>query len=131
MSDNVVDIYTNRTIDIAHRLENYNGKCQYLHGHSIKFEIWIRGYVDDRTGMVVDFVEIKNIIDKLDHHYLNEILDFEPTAENLAIYIANRINDTNPNLLEIKVRCWETSNSFAEYKIKNEKQKNEDIFVFV
>jgi len=125
MKIDIVEVYTNRVVDVAHKLDNYEGKCRFLHGHSMKFEVWVKGYVNSETGMVIDFVEIKNIIDELDHHYLNEILDFLPTAENLSIYIAEKISNINPNLLEIRVRCWETSNSYAEYEIKRDINKQE------
>jgi 6-pyruvoyltetrahydropterin/6-carboxytetrahydropterin synthase len=62
----------------SHFLPNHPGKCQNLHGHTYKLQVGVRGKVDPETGMVVDFGDLKEmvegkIIEKLDHRHLNAV----------------------------------------------------------
>jgi len=79
------------TFDSAHNLTEYHGRCENLHGHTYKLEVTVTGPVSDE-GMVVDFHDLKtivdkNIIQKLDHQYLNEILPIRTTCENVSLWI--------------------------------------------
>lgn len=75
----------------AHKLANsYNKKCHNLHGHNWRVIVNIKTS-DLIDGMVTDFTKIKEIIDSLDHQYLNEIVEFNPTAEMIAKYLQNQI----------------------------------------
>lgn len=109
----------------AHVLPNHLGKCSILHGHNYKVEVGVRGAIDDDPssptfGMVVDFGDLKaavhkNILDRLDHSYLNTSLPDEikpPTAENLAWYIFSVLNREYAPISFVRV--WETSTSYAE-----------------
>ncbi|RKD27341.1 6-pyruvoyltetrahydropterin/6-carboxytetrahydropterin synthase [Caminicella sporogenes DSM 14501] len=114
---NVTKIFT---FDSAHKLENYDGNCKYLHGHTYKLEITVRGKTDYR-GMVIDFNELKKIVNekiisKLDHKYLNDVFDFNTTCENMVVWIFNELNGVlnSKNYLLKKVRLWETPTSYAE-----------------
>lgn len=124
----------------GHRLLNYSGKCCNLHGHNGKVEIEIFSEKLNDVGMVVDFVEIKNKIqkwidDNLDHKMLlskddpmvkilkdnNEdvyVMDTNPTAEAIAKLIYDFV--VSEKLPVKKVKLWETETSFAVY---NEKRK--------
>ncbi|MBT5016190.1 6-carboxytetrahydropterin synthase QueD [Candidatus Peregrinibacteria bacterium] len=78
------------TFDAAHKLTDYYGKCERLHGHTYKLEVTVEGPVH-KNGMVVDFVLLKRIVkrrvlEKLDHHYLNEVVE-NPSSERLASFI--------------------------------------------
>lgn len=70
-------------------------KCRRMHGHSYRVKIHARGFVDRRTGMVVDYAEIDAAVDpiiaSLDHRTLNDILPYETTAENLAFWIGQQL----------------------------------------
>ncbi|MFA6423569.1 MAG: 6-carboxytetrahydropterin synthase QueD [Patescibacteria group bacterium] len=104
----------------AHKLEDYDGKCKNLHGHSYRLEVTIEGKVNE-NGMVMDFSKLKKIvneqiIDKLDHSYSNDIIKI-PTAENTLIYIWSKLKTKLP-LYELKL--WETRDSYATYRGKNE-----------
>lgn len=82
--------------DAAHHLEMYEGKCRNIHGHTYKLAITISGYLN-QLGMVIDFYDLQKIvngliIDKLDHHYLNEVLpELNPTVENLIVWIWEQV----------------------------------------
>lgn len=87
--------YISKRLEIAfaHRLTlNYESKCQRLHGHNGIVTLYCCSEKLDANGMVADFSHIKQkISEQLDHHYLNEIVDFNPTAENLAYWIAEQV----------------------------------------
>lgn len=78
----------------SHRLNlPYDSPCQNLHGHN--WIITITCVASDLTdyGMVVDFTDIKKLIHtKLDHQDLNEVFDFNPTAENIAEWVCETVN---------------------------------------
>jgi len=69
--------------DAAHYLPDHPGKCHRLHGHRWEVKVVIQTTKLNEAGMVVDFGAIKDIIDELDHRYLNESMD-NPTAEHIA-----------------------------------------------
>ena len=78
--------------EAAHRVVNYPGKCDRLHGHNWLVEAEVRGTQLDELGMLVDFKLVKQALkaalDRFDHRFLNELEPFasglNPTAENLA-----------------------------------------------
>ena len=77
----------------AHRLElDYESKCQNLHGHNWIIEIAMRSKELDSNGMVMDFTHIKKEIkDALDHKYINDVVGVNPTAENIAKWICDKL----------------------------------------
>lgn len=104
----------------AHNLRGYKGKCEDLHGHNWKVEVEVKSVKLNNIGMVMDFGLIKealnNILEKLDHKYLNEIPYFKkvnPTSENIAKYIFDCIKSQVPSVN--LVRVWESENSSAAY----------------
>ncbi|MEM0915821.1 MAG: 6-carboxytetrahydropterin synthase QueD [Planctomycetota bacterium] len=93
-------------------------KCRRMHGHSFKVDVVIEGEADPGKGYLVDFGDIKKhtqpIVDRLDHYCLNDIEGLEnPTAENLAKWIYDRLIDDLPILKLVRVR--ETCTTAAEY----------------
>lgn len=116
-----MELYKVFTIEAAHRLPNLpdGHKCKRLHGHSFRIEIHIDGEVDATCGWVMDFADIsehiKPLLLELDHNYLNEISGLEnPTSENLAIWIWDRLKPALPVLS--KVVIGETCNSGCIYR---------------
>jgi 6-pyruvoyltetrahydropterin/6-carboxytetrahydropterin synthase len=112
------------TFDSAHRLDDYIGKCANLHGHTYKLEVQVKGRTDHR-GIVIDFGDLKQIVNeqiisKYDHKFLNDLLPFHTTAENMVVfffqiidnYLKKLINAQNIELQ--RVRLWETPTSYAE-----------------
>ena len=107
--------------EAAHRLPNVPAghKCGRLHGHSFRVELVCEGEVDPHLGWLVDFAEIKRAFDpllmSLDHHYLNESEGLgNPTAENIARWIWNRLKPSLPSLAQVNVA--ETCSSRCEYR---------------
>ena len=115
-----------RNFSSAHQLRGYKGKCENLHGHNYRIEIYARGRELDNIGLLVDFVELKaaadEVIQYLDHQNINELAPFhelQPSAENLAKYILERVGSTvgDERLQIFKVRCFETPTSVATYQV--------------
>lgn len=105
--------YIQKQIEIsgAHSLSlPYESKCRSLHGHNWVITIYCRAEELNAQGMVVDFTDIKHrITNALDHRNLNEVFDFNPTAENIARWIA----DTTPNCYRVDVQ--ESAGNIAIY----------------
>lgn len=106
-----MEIYKLFSLEAAHRLPNVpeGHKCARLHGHSFQVEVYVAGPVGETTGWVMDFTDIKAafqpIHDRLDHNYLNEVEGLEnPTSENLAKWIWDRLQPTLIGLAKIVVR---------------------------
>jgi len=121
----------------AHRLHNSAwsedrnteifGKCNnpYYHGHNYELIVSVRGEIDPQTGYVMDMKVLKDIIkqeveEPFDHKNLNEqVKPFDrlnPTAENIAVVIWERINGRLEEGLDLKVTLYETPRNFVEYE---------------
>jgi 6-pyruvoyltetrahydropterin/6-carboxytetrahydropterin synthase len=114
------EIFKEFTFEAAHRLPFVpeGHKCARLHGHSYRVEIHVGGEVDPRTGWIMDFADVKAafkpFLNRLDHYYLNEIEGLEnPTSENLARWIWERLEAALPRLARVVVR--ETCTSGCVY----------------
>ncbi len=106
-----MEIFKEVSFEAAHHLPNVpeGHKCRRLHGHSYRVAIHVRGEVDPDIGWVLDFADIKEAFqplhEQLDHRYLNEIEGLEnPTSENLAIWIWQRLQPKVAGLSKIVVR---------------------------
>ncbi len=120
------ELVVNGAFEAAHRLVNYPGKCNRLHGHSWIVEMSVSGDKLDKIGMVADFKTLKSMLmeelDAMDHQYLNELeqfIEINPTAENIAQYIYNKLEkheifNGGCNLNYIKV--WESPKSAVIYR---------------
>lgn len=108
----------------AHRLENFYGKCEALHGHNWKVEVYLMGERLDEAGLVRDFGVVKartrEVLQELDHKYLNELPAFQgqnPSSENLARYLFERLRAVlnEDGLWVSRVSVWESDTSCASY----------------
>jgi len=112
-------IFKEFVFEAAHKLPlvSKEHKCSNLHGHSFRVRIYVDGPINE-MGWVMDFSELKKIctphIEQLDHSYLNEIAGLEnPTSENIAIWLWNKLVEPLANLSSVAV--METCNSGCEY----------------
>ena len=89
-------------ISAAHSLTlSYPSKCSNLHGHNWIITVYCRSRQLNADGMVVDFTHIKQVVqENLDHKVLNDVLPFNPTAENIAYWICEQI----PNCYKVEVQ---------------------------
>ena len=106
--------------EAAHFLPTFpeGHKCRRLHGHSFEFGVEVAGEMDPAKGYLIDYGEIKRIVDpivkRLDHYYLNDIEGLEnPTSEMVAVWLWNRIRPELPLLSRIVV--YETCTSRCDY----------------
>ena len=116
-----MEIFKEFVIEAAHRLPNLPAehKCWRLHGHSFRVGVHVSGTLDEKLGWVQDFADITSafapVFDALDHRYLNEIAGLEnPTSENLARWIWQRLKPSLPLLARIEVR--ETCTAGCNYR---------------
>ena len=109
------------TFDAAHFLPMVptGHKCREMHGHTYRLTVFIDAPLDPKLGWVMDFTDLKQIvndtIDIVDHSLLNNIPGLEnPTCELLAVWIWNRIKHLLPQLT--KIELWETPTSGVVYE---------------
>ena len=99
-------------ISAAHSLMlSYESKCENLHGHNWIVMIYCKSETLNADCMVTDFTRIKKDIEgALDHRNLNEVLPMNPTAENIARWICEHVENA------YKVEVWESEMNMAAYE---------------
>ncbi len=133
------------TFEMAHALWNYDGPCKNIHGHSYKLYVTVRGNTiednkDTKMGMVMDFSELKKIVNKTIVDYFDHsvvinskagnpvisnvkkmfdkfyIVDYQPTCENLVSHMAKLLTNKLPGDIELfSLKLCETATSYAEW----------------
>ncbi|TWT54078.1 6-carboxy-5,6,7,8-tetrahydropterin synthase [Rubripirellula amarantea] len=131
----------------GHRLFGHGGKCEHFHGHNYVADFFVQGDSQDDVGRVLDFSDLKKrvkgwIDEHWDHSFLIRdtdenakqalsmvvpsrffVMPYNPTAENMAKYL---LEEMCPEALQgtgaraVRVRVWETDESFAEAAIQNQ-----------
>lgn len=140
------------SFEMAHALENYDGSCRHIHGHSYKLFVTVVGSPstdinDPKLGMVIDFGQLKNIVnsqivDRYDHalvlrkttenstlykeirtHFEKvELVDYQPTCENMIALFSEMISKQLPNNVELfSLKLHETQTSYAEWYAQDNK----------
>ena len=102
----------------AHFLKEYKGKCEKIHGHTFSVEVQVKAHSLEKTGIAIDFTEIKKKLSDLlpDHVLLNEVYEFNPTAENLSRHFFMELK----KLFPVKaVTVWESEDASATYSEDN------------
>ena len=109
----------------AHQLKMVAEKCENLHGHNWKIEVCVAGERLNNAGVLIDFGELKKyvseIVERLDHKFLNELDYFHednpPSSENIARYIADALKSmiNNSDIKVARVTSWESENACATY----------------
>ena len=131
-------VFRKEHFNAAHRLNNPNwsdeknervyGKCNNYnyHGHNYDLIVQVTGDVDPETGYVMDMKVLsdlikKEVLDKFDHKNLNldteEFRDLNPSAENIAIVIYEKLKPQIDTQFDLKIRLYETERNFVEYPI--------------
>ena len=123
---------------MGHRLAFHKIGCSNIHGHNYTAKVTVRGEIDESTGFVMDFKDLKKavmpLIDEMDHSFMYHMSDrlmcdifkenpelksiqmtVQPTAENIARYIFDKIKDDIP---VIRVKVYETATCCAQYRGK-------------
>ncbi|MBR5433040.1 MAG: 6-carboxytetrahydropterin synthase QueD [Bacteroidales bacterium] len=132
--------------DAAHNLPHYDGKCRNIHGHTYKLLVTLIGEPcsdihSPKCGMVLDFSDLKqvikeSIVDTFDHALIVSAdsnsaclkqfqeegkfveLPFQPTCENLTVYIAELLLRQMPKNVQLySVRLYETPTSYSEWVV--------------
>ena len=116
-----MEVFKEFGFEAAHRLPHVpeGHKCARLHGHSFRVELHVRGPLDPDLGWVMDFADIKTafrpFLEQLDHNYLNDIDGLaNPTSENVARWIWQKVRPVLPELCKVVVR--ETCTSGCVYR---------------
>jgi 6-pyruvoyltetrahydropterin/6-carboxytetrahydropterin synthase len=141
----IIRVTKSFTFEMAHALWNYDGACRNIHGHSYKLYVTVAGDPvkdenDPKFGMVIDFKDLKKIVNEsvvkeLDHALVLYrkaegeslsslkamyekvlLLNFQPTCENLVLYIAETLSKLLPEKTSLhSVKLYETATSYAEW----------------
>lgn len=122
------EVTVEQTFAAGHALRNYKGKCENVHGHNFKVQVVIEGAQLDGTGLLVDFLDVKDamraVIERLDHQFLNDVPPFDkrnPSAENIAKYfyeeVLSHLKDTPVSIRLREVKVWETDIQSATYRV--------------
>lgn len=132
-----VTVHRKAHFNAAHRLyrqdwdnsrnENIFGKCSNpnFHGHNYELVVSVTGEIDKETGFVVDMKILKDLIyneieTAFDHKNLNvevpEFKELNPTAENIAVVIYDKLKPKLEEKLELEVTLYETPRNFVTYK---------------
>lgn len=133
-----VSVFRKEHFNAAHRLNNPNwsdeknervyGKCNNFnyHGHNYELIVQVTGEIDVETGYVIDMKVLSEIIkievlDRFDHKNLNldteEFKDLNPSAENIAIVIHDKLKTKINSNFDLKIRLYETERNFVEYPV--------------
>jgi 6-pyruvoyltetrahydropterin/6-carboxytetrahydropterin synthase len=111
------------TFAAAHRLREYEGNCERLHGHNWRVEVTVESRVLDDRGIALDFRAIKaqlaEMLSRFDHKYLNDVAPFDvlnPSSENLARHMFEEMEKLIlPPAVVARVAVWESEDARAEY----------------
>lgn len=102
----------------SHQLPFYDGPCKRLHGHNYVLHVLLEGRPNPNDGMIRDFDEVKRrvwelCLKDLDHYHLNDIVE-NPTAENIVVWVHQRLAPHLPGLCGLKL--WETPEYCVSYE---------------
>ena len=108
----------------AHRLRNYKGNCEALHGHNWKVQVTVETAALNEIGLGIDFRELKektgSVLSQLDHAFLNDLGPFQeinPSSEEIARFLFRELKReiAIPPVRLKKVSVWESDNSWVTY----------------
>jgi 6-pyruvoyltetrahydropterin/6-carboxytetrahydropterin synthase len=120
------EVTIKKSFSAAHLLKEIGGKCEELHGHNFLVEVSIASESLNNEDLLIDFRVVKRwtdeVLEQLDHKYLNEIEYFKnrnPSSEQLARFLYDRISEKsrNANITLSRVTVWESENSRVSYSL--------------
>ncbi|MCL2670322.1 MAG: 6-carboxytetrahydropterin synthase QueD [Syntrophaceae bacterium] len=120
------DVTIRKTFSAAHLLKEIGGKCEALHGHNFVVEVTVRAAALNGQDLLVDFREVKGwtqeILDRLDHRYLNELdffRDCNPSSERIARFLFEQLapRAQSAQVTLAKVTVWESENAKVSYSL--------------
>ena len=135
-SSKKIAVFRKEHFNAAHRLNNPNwsdekniqiyGKCNnpHYHGHNYDLIVQVTGEIDAETGYVIDMKLLSDLIklevlEPFDHKNLNldteEFKNLNPSAENIAVVIYNKLRAKLHDSLDLKIRLYETERNFVEF----------------
>lgn len=108
----------------AHQLRNYNGRCENLHGHNWRVDVFVQAENLNEIGLAVDFKDLKDatnyLLEQVEHAFINEVFPFteiNPSSENIAKWLyeglSKKLNDDNMSVSMVQV--WESDTASASY----------------
>ncbi|GMU64383.1 MAG: 6-carboxytetrahydropterin synthase QueD [Acidobacteriota bacterium] len=117
-------VFKDYTFSAGHAIRGHQGGCQNLHGHNYRVRVHVSAATLDRLGMVIDFADLKRIVDsvvgRFDHAVINDLPPFterNTTAELLAEYVHQEVAARLPEGRSVRrVEVWETETSCAIYE---------------
>ena len=133
---NKITVVRAEHFNAAHRLHNDNwsdeknkaffGKCNNpnYHGHNYDLEVMVTGEIDPQSGYLIDMKDLSDLIKKevlepFDHKNLNldvkEFFQLNPTAENIAVVIYNKLRSQLDKKFELKIKLYETKRNIVIY----------------
>jgi 6-pyruvoyltetrahydropterin/6-carboxytetrahydropterin synthase len=113
-----------KSFSAAHLLAEIGGKCEELHGHNFKVELTVAAEKLNSNGLLIDFRFLKKalgeILEEIDHKHLNSLISFadiNPSAENIAKYIFEKMDlkVKAAGVSMVRVTIWESENAAVTY----------------
>lgn len=108
----------------AHQLRGYKGKCENMHGHNFKVQVFVSADSLNQIDLAIDFHDlqamVRETISSLDHAFLNEVFPFteiNPSSENIAKWVYDSIKKkvNKDNIAVSAVSVWESDTASATY----------------
>ncbi len=123
-------LHTEFKFDAAHYIDGYDGKCGRMHGHTYKVHMKAKSHklnpsaYLNSSDMVCDFKELKWAAKDsekggFDHGVLNDVMQYNTTAERIAEYIHSETQKRIPEGIDLEVTVWETDSSWVTYTDKD------------
>jgi len=118
------ELMVETTFSSAHQLRGYRGKCEALHGHNWKVQVYVQAESLNEIDLAIDFHELKKytneVVEQLDHAFLNEIFPFteiNPSSENMAKWIFDSLKKKmDQEIVQlVAVTVWESDTASATY----------------
>lgn len=120
----VYELKVEDSFSAAHQLRNYKGKCERLHGHNWRVEVYVSAQRLNEIGIAIDFQDLKretkNITNQLDHTFINDVFPFteiNPSSENIAKWIFECLGKKleGRDIKLSKITVWESEMAAASY----------------